>query len=409
MLLLLLLVLSSWATDTAYELSDLQFGVPRCRLPGRAVAPLNSFGRLRLSNDLLGRALRFTVEPDATQASCRFCQIAARYCTQRYDGNLSTAAGQLHLAHDTQYNLRIIALRGNETSGALSLALAPRQQEIVVPTAQLGGPLCGARLRAVVLGYVTAEAPLVRDFQATARGADNESIQCSRAATGADLSCRLAPSYFVLSYALDNCVDWGAPAPLQAAPYTHSFVHYYTAGVGDAAALTLCGERWDSLYARARLELYCDADVALFVALRPWHRAALVTTAAWLSGARDLAVWRALDALEQYCEARDDLLPHWANVTSGLPSDEADDWEALCARQNVSSRENVTVPAYFYRAGEWYFGAFRPLIYFQDARMPAKSAALVAFVLACVLSLVLGVVCTVAYIWHRLRRQYTVL
>jgi hypothetical protein len=277
----------------------------------------------------------------------------------------------------------------------------------------------------VVLVYMTAEAPAVRDFLVTAWDpSTGATMACSADAAMADVSCRVAPTYHVVEYAVTNCLDAADTLPPQTLPTSViSYVtHYYEAVARQSpdaalAALTLCGETWLSLYRRARLELYCDADQVLFIAVKPWYRAALYATAAWLSGRRDEPVWRALQQLEQYCEARDMVLDLFVNVSAELePLDDATealDWQVLCdwAQQSNESQvtHNVTLPFYFYHHSDWYFAAFRSIIYYNDAKMPVKASLIVSLVSVCAFGLLVALTLTVRHVWlsARLRNADT--
>lgn len=426
--MLLLLLCSLTMGAVVYELGDVMYAVPNC-VPGPVTDRLfrpNSFGQLLLDNSLLGSQLRFTVVPDPGQVSCRFCQ-RLNLCSQTF-GNTS----DLHLTYDTRYNIRIVSVdQLPDSVVGLSVAVpqppSPEAEAIVwVSGEQLGlAQLCGQRRRLVVMLYMTAEAPAVRDFQVQAWDpATLATVPCSTAPTMADLTCRTTAQYYVLDYTATNCLDDGAPLVLTPPSATEvSYVGYYYEAVAMSApealpSLRLCGETWLSLYQRCRLEVYCDADQALFIALKPWYQAALYATAAWQNGRRDSALWQALEELEQYCEARDLVLDLLVNLSQTLaPSPhqreaEAADWALLCEWARVETNQshvtdNVTLPFYFYHHRDWYFDTFRHIVYYNDPQMAVKSALLVTLAVVSLTVVLLATAWTVRRVWQtvRLRRS----
>jgi hypothetical protein len=431
LLVLLTLLACAAATTTWLSLSDLQYTAPVCSIPGRgaqgaALSLLNSFGQLGLSNDLMGAQLRLTLALDPLQRSCRFCTQQQSYCTQTY-GTANSTTG-LHLADDTSYNVRVISLADDNTASQ-SLLLPVGQLAVSVATP---GQRCGAQLSLVVQAILTAEAPTHRDFLVQARDPDAPLlVNCSQ--TLSDLSCRLAPAFYRVAYRVDNCVaSQQGSSPLPPVPARpHSYVQQYYEAVAmrddetrDALrALTLCGESWLALFERARLEIYCDAQQAVFVALKPWYRAALVTAAAWRSGRRDLAVWQALEQLERLCVVRDEPLEYLSNWTIALARDlaplptEDGDWATLCewAQQAaprgplVELHTNVTLPWYWTHETDWYFAPFLYVIYYNDPWMGVKAAALVALFVLSGAVVITGLCYVVFVIWRHQRQRYVVI
>jgi hypothetical protein len=373
-MLLFLLVL--FTGRDAYLLSDIQYPLPSCAQGGVVVR--NNFGRLLLDNDLLATRLNLRVEPDSSQSSCRFCGIATRYCTTPF-GNGS----DLHLAYDTSYNLRLISVDGlNRSVSGLSVALPATSGGSV--SIERSRQVCGTTYRLVLLVVMQSEAPLVRDFLLIASASATRNLPCSAEPSQADLSCRLAPTYYYVDYTVGNCVTAG-PSPLVPPTRTHTYVYYYQE-LFMLEEGSLCGERWVSIYRRTHLETYCKGDNTPYIRLKPWYEAALRAVAAWSDGRRDTSVWLALETLEQYCEVRELVLPLFTNMTLllGGGDDKAveRDWALLCEGDGTSSQDNVTLPFYFYHHGAWYFESFKYLIYFDEA-MPLKTGLFVAF---CVLS-----------------------
>lgn len=417
LLLLLGTALSDSLSELTLELSDLQYAVPSCQLTGRGanggnLSLLNSFGQLKLSNNLPGDQLEIQLLLDSTQRSCRFCSQQASYCSQ--------AMEDLHLATDTTYNLRLMALSETGSAVSQSFSLATGTPSIVFSVPALE---CGRRLRLVFTLVVQSEVPTQRHFLLIARDPLRpRQIACSQ--TISDLSCRQAPLYFTVDYTVNNCIaSVAGSSPLPPKPQSPglSYVHYYYEAVAmnDSVqrraleALSLCGESWLSLYERAHLSLYCDQDQSLFVALKPWYQAALYTTAHWLSGRRDVQV--TLERLEALCEARDEALPYLFNLSKSLQhgaAPEALDWLTLCewttlGEPNAAAHEvNATLPPYFMRQWDWYFSPFMYVIYFNDPWMGAKSAALLSLIVVTGVVALAGAAYTVGRIIRTLRFRY---
>jgi len=397
----------------SYALSDIQYPTPLCSSKGTLV--VNSFGHVLLDNDLMGSQLQLQVQVDPSQSSCRFCRISPTYCTTPY-GN----ASNLHMAYDTSYNFRLITLDGeNRTLTSLSVASLPSNGAAL--TLERHTQICGETYRIILLLMMTAEAPLVRDFLLIARDTSLlliPSLPCSTDPSQADLSCRVADAYFYLDYRVENCVS-SSPSSTSLPPAGgKTFVYYYYQVIvrGEPFLmdkdLTLCREGWISIYRRVYLERYCDADNRVYIAMKPWYRAALYAIAAWSNGRRDTSVWLALETLEKYCVAREVVLDLFHNLSLlvGEPSDKSlsEDWALLCnwSVENTSFHihENVTLPFYYYHYRDWYFENFKYLVYY-DAQMPLKSGLIVAFLTLCAVFSMGAGIYTVAFI-IRTRLQY---
>lgn len=372
----------------------------------------------------MGTQLLLALALDPTQRSCRFCAQRASYCEQ--------ALEDLHLATDTSYNVRLMAMLASDTIGgsvavqSLSLQVG-QQQAVLLPD----GVLCGMRLTLVLTLVLQSEVPAQRHFVVIARDPLHpRQIACSPDMT--EISCRQATAYFVVDYQVDNCVASvtgrsALPDPPPPLDQQRSYVHYYYRALvstedvslrSQMQQLSLCGESWLQLYENSHLPLYCDADQALFVALKPWHQAALYTTAHWLSGQRDTEIYTSLERLASVCEVRHDPLPYLSNLSAlamarGVP-EEALDWLMLCEwattnRAQVVTEVNVTLPTYFYRQWEWYFSPFVYVIYFNDAWMGAKSAALVALIVLTGVVALAALAFTLKLIGRTLRVRYHLL
>lgn len=431
--LVLLLLCGAGRALRTYPLSDIQYAAPVC-IVNNFFALVNSFGAVTLDNTLLPRALQLTVRPDASQRSCRFCAVSSAYCTTPFGANAPNETA-LHLAYDTSYNIKLISRDARGNTVAFTIAL-PRgtnavsiDGELLAAYAARGGAqgtgaadLCGKTYRLTLLAIMRTEAPAPRDFLVVARDAAAPlALPCSADPTRADISCRVAPAYYYLDYAVQNCLSGGdgAAAAPPALLSHHSLYYYYYEAVAmrnsDALpALVMCGESWESIYARARLELYCGGDVELYVTLLPWYSTALVTMAAWQNGRRDAPLWAALEVLEQYCAVRDLLVlgDLWANTSAAMLDPASEwlveravlcEWAALAAQESNTSAgtQNVTLPFYYYNSRAWYFRAFLYMFYF-DAAMPAKSAAAVAFFVAVGLTVLFGI----AFTAFALRRRH---
>jgi hypothetical protein len=427
-LLLLLLLTQTGAMPATLALSDLQYAVAQCKIASRGAAGnafslLNHFGNATLDNNLLGTQLRLTFALDPQQRSCRLCTVQQSYCQASFGPANST--DRLHLASDTSYNVRVVSL-GDDDSSAVShsLLLPPGQNAL---TLAVPGQRCGQPLQLVVQAILTVESPAQRDIFVQAREPAHQLLRnCSQ--TLSDLACRLAPQFYYVAYRVQNCVaSQRGSAPLPPVLVTQrSYTHQYYEAVAmrdtetrDALrALSLCGESWLALYERARLEIYCDADQALFVAPKPWYRAALATTAAWRSGRRDMAVALALEQLERLCVARDEVLPYIVNWSAALLTplpDDSGDWATLCEWSRavdgppVELHTNVTLPWYWARRADWYFAPFVYVIYYNDPWMGVKAGALVAlFVVSGAVALT-GLCYVVFQIWRHNAARYRVI
>lgn len=351
---------------TMVELSDIQYSIPSCSLDGGKKI-VNTFGSLTMGNNLMGDSMVFRVNLNNLNPSCRLCQISPNYC-----GPMGEDSG-LHMAYDTQYNLKIISPFGDGGSPPSSISFSLQNNSYAVVT-RTG--LCGKVHQLVILVIANIDYPVERDFLLIAHDKDgNKSVPCIKGWGLSDLSCQVSQSYHYVDYSAYNCLainstitpDGGGGGGTT--PYT-PFYYYYESVVmknveilGDERLL-LCGESWLSIYQRVSLKDYCHPYNSLYVKPKVWYEAALIITSYWLNGNRGEDVWLAMEALERTCHQRESEINFEDSIFYNLTlwmseEDPIYDKTTICgwiagAGIDVST-SNITLPYFFYHSDKWWY------------------------------------------------------
>ena len=413
-LVLLLVLAVSTATSGAAVLADIQYTVPNCLVEDHTLA--NSFGELALTNDVLtGQQLQLGVTLDDTQTSCKLCQLLpARDC----DAPLGNASN-LRLASDTRYNVRVWVADDAaplDRSAEFSLVLQDGRA-VSIDTSDAITASCGQTLRLVVTVLATIDHPRRRDFVLIATDSPDDVMPCMQVPSQQALSCHTTLSYYYVTHAVRNCLattTGGEETRLARERLYYDPYHYYyelvyqnnAESLGVSSAV-LCGESWVSIFKRARLDEYCAApDLALYVRMKPWYEAALLTMSAWLNGRQqETVVWLALATLERSCAQRDTVqldLNDTIFYNMSLLLREAapvNGQETVCSWLPVVA-SNITRPWYVTHITDWYFDTFKYLLPL-NADMPSKAMTLVVMPILVLIIVVAGSVLTVWHVCYR--------
>ena len=356
-MLLLLLGLLALSYGLDLTIADLQYG-PSCG------AIENNFGVLTIENDLMGEKLQLKINlNDTTHRSCRLCQMSPTYC------NTSITS---RLAQDTSYNLKIITL-GRRLS---SVTYALRDATSVIIS---DDNICGQTYRWIILMITNILQPIDHDFLLVANDGGSNTLPCDQ--TLADISCTISPVYYIIDYTVSNCLSQHNVSQ-EEQPTEFNQPLYYFYNNESIPSSVLCGESWQSIFRRSRLDLWCDDSLGLYIKEKPWYETALYAITAFMNGRRDATLWLTLETLERTCHLRERPLPLedtiFFNLSRQLRLDRSTyDDAVICQWLGTVNRQNVTLPSYTRYYKEWFFSLYQSILPADDT-MPWKAPLLFA-------------------------------
>jgi hypothetical protein len=277
-----------------------------------------------------------------------------------------------------------------------------------------------------VLALVSIEWPLRRDLMLIGEQTPGATVDCVEAPGGriAPLDCRITRRFYYVEHRVNNCLGTKPPTAVDDRLYYDPYHYYYhlwsarTAVDRDVLVpphLTLCGERWQQIFERTRLQLYCNPDVALQVALKPWYEAALQAMTAFLNQRfGEPALWLALATLERTCGQRDATGQYglrdsvFYNMTEAL-RDSADvvvngatqvcEW-MVQEEPELLGDVNITLPFYVTHYRAWYFALFKYVVP-PDADMPRAAVTLLLIPLVVLGVTLVSIAFTVYHVFFR--------
>lgn len=372
----------------AMIITDLQYTTPTCTIDNRII--YNSFGNVIIKNNLMARGLQFELNLDFTQYSCRLCEISSNYCTLPYSNDTNLSPSQ-----DTSYNFKLVSLTNHNATYTTLYSLKQSQTSLTINNlipydsqSMIDGDFCGKEYRFILFLILSIESPINRDIFTIVQQKYSDIIPCNDANGQSDLSCRIAPEYYYLSYIANNCLSSYKDSSEIYNDTTYSPLYWHDHREDwPIDRPLLCQEDWSLLMDRIKPEYYyCNRRMALYIKPMPWYDTAMeVMTAFFNHRGMDNQILQTLDTLEAYCDQRD--------LTGSLSLEESILYNMTILLRNrhvqvhsdecypfITYFDDIELPFYANHYNDWEMKLLKYIIYF-DYDMPLKSILLLSFII----------------------------
>lgn len=345
-----------------------------------------------------------------TVTSCRLCQLNPLYCNL----SISNQFYGMTTGDDIQHNFRLLIEQGSEDLRFLLSSDGMSIRAIGRESSSSSSSWCGSNLKMILLVYFNLRSPISRDFLLTLANPnpDNATLQCQKFLPRTGL-CHIASSFFYIDFPYTNCLSFSGENQILLPTTTNDSLSENAFSPSLMRAATkrrrekICGESWQSILRRVRLEeLYCDPEILFYIKLKAWYEAAIIYITARLNGVKRKELWILSTLLEQNCH----LMETEVALENTLFYPLVESWAERVVCPNMSdfmeNEKNVTLPYYVRHHHQWYYQWFHYILEAKES-MHLEASLLVTMPFVLSLICIIAIIITIHHIYFRKHKDFT--